>query len=264
MSSGRPKTFGLFAVVILALGAGALYFASVKPSNEPSGLRTSSAPADTLDRGKAIKTPPPAIGAKPATTDFAAAARALKMGDKLQNPKTQKELEWLLRNGYPSEEQRAYANSIRGTVGGLNQATPATAESIIQATNLAMMSPNDREAALAHLRDAAADGSIYALQSLGAANSLGPSGNRTVAQAYYNAARARGEWNEVFRGDGELSPDQDALAELMGQQIILNLNRLRAQRGLPPLGFDPRPGLDDALRQMQEFQSRGTDATSGN
>lgn len=250
--SGRTVAFLSAAVVVVA----ALSFCFRSEPNSTASLSAVGSRGSETSPDAAVSSLPLATAREKlaVVADSAAASRALKMGDGLQTPKSPEQLAWLIRNGFPSEQQREYANSVRASLSQLDPNVPATAEKIIQAENLALTSPGEREAALAYLRDAAADGSIYALQSLGATSSIGPEANRTLAQAYYNAAQARGEWNEALRGGGGLSAEQQVVAAFMGQQILANLNRIRAQRNLPPLGFDIRPGLDEALHQMQDAQ----------
>lgn len=186
----------------------------------------------------------------------AAAGYEVKGDYSMYAPKTDDELAWLKKNSFPSEEEMRTGASGRAQAGEFSISDGYSAFEILRAENYGLTNAEDRGRATDFLGRVAADGSIYALEALGNIYSAGPGKNIVQSEAYYRAAIIRGNWNAILRARPNMSRQDEMVADLMAQQIILNLNRARARRGLPPLEYDPRPGLDEFSRSISDAISR--------
>jgi len=118
------------------------------------------------------------------------------------------------------------------------------------------MPDEDRhELAKRTLENGAMQGSIYALIELGSFYQLR---DPVLSQAYFRAATARGDWMLALRPKPRLDTLQDGLATLMALELLENLDRQRAARGLPPLVREMRPGLAEFVENIRivEQESR--------
>lgn len=191
------------------------------------------------------------------TADSGAVAGYEIKGDySMYDPKTDDELKWLKKNSFPSQEEMRTGASGRAQAGEFSISDGYSAFEILRAENYGLTNAQDRERATDFLGRVAADGSIYALEALGNIYSAGPGKNIVQSEAYYRAAIIRGNWNAILRARPNMSRQDEIVADLMAQQIILNLNRARTRRGLPPLEYDPRPGLDEFSRSIADAITR--------
>ena len=175
----------------------------------------------------------------------------VKQGDPAHEPKNQSEIDWLNRNGYPSQEE------IDSSVGGIAVAAEFSADGgysvreILRAENYALFNPADRARALGFISDAAKNGSMYALEALGALYSSEKMKDPIKAEAYYQASYLRGNWAAGLRvRQYRLTEAEKLMSDMMAHQIIASINRSRKQAGMSALQYDPRPGLDAALLVM--------------
>lgn len=194
--------------------------------------------------------------AEPQAISRASVGHEIKGDYSIYAPNTTDELKWLKKNSFPSDEEMRAGASGRAQAGEFSISDGYTAFEILRAENYGIANVQDRERAVDFLGRAAADGSIYALEALGNVYSIGAGKNVVQSEAYYRAAIIRGNWSAILRARPGISRQDEILADLMAQQIILNLNRARAGRGLPPLGYDPRPGLDEFSKSISDAISR--------
>ena len=184
-------------------------------------------------------------------------ASAMKIGDPLSEPKNVQEVAWLTRNGYPTQGEVQAAMDTAATSAQLDIGGGVTPTRIIQAETLAISDPNRRNEAIGYLSDAAKRGSIYALEGLARVTGHPALNNPVRSEAYWRAAQMRGDWAAGMTPRLPLSNEDSALASLMAQQILNQINGDRRTHGLPSLGQDPRPGLNELLRQIAESRGAG-------
>ncbi len=176
---------------------------------------------------------------------------SLGMNDPLNTAGTPEELTWLRRHGFPSATEREAAMAQSVDLSRINLRDGASARELLALGELARRDPASREQAVVQLNEAAALGSMYALEVLGNLHADPRVGNPLMSEAYFRAAEFRGNWAAGIRQRAPLDPGRDILASLMAQQFIENANRLRQQRGLPPLQHDTRPGLAEAMQRIR-------------
>lgn len=225
---------GAFAVAAVAAMV-AWWFAS-PTANAPR----ERAPADNVEIGDTVAGPRAAVPPR----------SRMQIGDPLQQPKTDAEVAWLVRHAYPTADEVNEGGRGVPAPTEFDARDGITPREILRAELYALMRPADAERADAFLGEAAADGSIYALEALGRVYSTGARRDPVKSEAYYRASMLRGNWPIAMRLAPKLPRPDDLIADLMAHQIIGNLNRMRAARGLPPLGYDPRPGLDEFSRSI--------------
>lgn len=190
--------------------------------------------------------------APPSSADAQRPRSPMRIGDPLQQPKTEADVEWLVRNAFPTQDEMNEAGAGIASATEFDYSDGVTPREILRAELYAMQRPADAKRAEEFLGRAAADGSIYALESLGRVFSVGPLRNPVRSEAYYRASMLRGNWPAAMRLAPKLPRQDDIIAELMAHQVINNLNRMRASRGQPPLAYDARPGLDEFSRSVGE------------
>lgn len=190
------------------------------------------------------------IGGTVAGSSAAPPRSPMRIGDPLQQPKTDAEVAWLVRHAYPTQDEMNEAWAGFPAATEFDARDGVTPREILRAELYALTRPADAKRAEAFLGEAAADGSISALEALGRVYSAGARRDPVKSEAYYRASMLRGNWPVAMRLAPRLERQDDLIAELMAHQVIRNLNRMRAARGLPPLGYDPRPGLDEFSRAM--------------
>ncbi len=211
--------------------------APTPPPGPPPGEPAGSAPVPRERVPPPLSTPP---------------GQALGLGDPLNAAGTPEELAWLVRNGFPSAAEREAAMAQAVDPSRINLRDGASSQELLALGELARRDPTSRDQAVTQLNEAAALGSMYALEVLGNLHADPRNGNPLMSEAYFRAAEFRGNWAVAIRQRAPLDPGRDILASLMAQQFIENANRLRAQRGLPPLQHDMRPGLAVALQRMRD------------
>lgn len=184
-----------------------------------------------------------------------------RIGDPLSGAKTEADVAWLVRNGYPSSETVQDALLRRGTRGPFNQTELQDPAAILDAEQLALLDSSRRSEALDFLAASAQSGSIYALETLARIYDEGANGisDPVRGSAYRKAAEIRGSWPAgLVNGRSQLTPQQDMYATLMAHQIISNIDRNRLASGLPALGVDTRPGLDELITEIGKSSSGST------
>lgn len=171
-------------------------------------------------------------------------------GDSFYDGATADEIAWLNRHGFPSSSDYAKSGILvrREDLRG-----PMTPLSLLQAQSLGIASEADRRFAVEYLGDAAVQGNLYALESLAGLFQHAKVNNVVLAESYFTASEMLGNWTVGLRmRQYNLDSVQQNTASLMAHQIIVNINRQRAGRGLPPLQYDSRPGLDDFLVALRK------------
>ena len=241
-----PKRRIVAALALTAVAAGAVYWFMQRPDpalhhpdhDAPIDIATT----DATPREGAPESAP--------TSPPRQRHGVVRMGDPVHSPKTEAEVAWLNRHLFPSadEAQRGAASATMRDP--LPRGGPYTPADLIRASALGALDPTRRDEAVAYLSGAAVDGSIYALEELGRFHSIGPKRDPVTSEAYFRASMLRGNWPVTMRMRPRLANVQDQMADMLAAQIIVNLNRERRRRNLPPLGYDPRPGLDDTVRWM--------------
>ncbi|WP_411832737.1 hypothetical protein [Pseudoxanthomonas mexicana] len=254
MRPGKPV---LGFVVLLAAAAALLFLsrneAGKAPPSSPVEMTAMNA-EDTARRHDAID--PVQTAAMRASSPRDSSPR---IGDPLSGARTDAELAWLRRNGYPSNEAAQQAASQRGIGVRLDRSRALDPSTILDAEQLALLEPERRQEALEFLSESARMGSIYALEALSRSYQGGGSPDPVRAAAYLKASELRGNWPAgAMQGMIELTPQQRMYATLMAHQIIRDMQLARARAGLPPLGIDTRPGLDALIREIQAQAAPGT------
>ncbi len=183
----------------------------------------------------------------------------IAIGDPPYEPKNAAEVAWLNRHRYPSAAVLDAALKEPAVLSQVDRKDGISAKEIIQTEQAAIRDPGAVQEATSILNQAAASGSTYALHALGLVYSHPHVNSPAQAEAYFRAMGLLGDWNSHLRVKTPLSAQDDMLASIMAHQVVANLNRLRRQNGLPPLGNDPRPGLDDFLSRVNEAK----EATGG-
>lgn len=176
-----------------------------------------------------------------------------RIGDAFSGAKTDADVAWLVRNGYPSTEAVRDALLRRGARGVLDRSELLDPAAILDAEQLALLDPVRRREAMDFLADSAQSGSIYALETIARIHDAGVNGvsDPVRASAYRKAAEMRGSWPAgLANGRFQLTPQQEMYATLMAHQVIANIELDRQKTGLPPIGIDTRPGLDDLITDI--------------
>ena len=228
---------GLTGAIAVAAAAAIVAWWLASPAAEvPRGR----APADEVEVGDTAAGPRAAVPPR----------SRMRIGDPLHQPKTEAEVAWLVRHAYPTQDEMNEAWAGLPAATEFDARDGITPREILRAELYALQRPADAKRAEDFLAQAAADGSIHALEALGRVYSAGARRDPVKSEAYYRASMLRGNWPVAMRLAPPLKRQDDLIAELMAHQVISNLNRMRAARGLPPLGYDPRPGLDAFSRAM--------------
>lgn len=245
MLSARSIALALAGLAITAVVA---WTADRERQNGATGRPTPSSMASPGPGASAREPAPIAAGQRPAARAvFSASPR---VGDPLSGARTDAEVAWLARNGYPSTEAARDALLRGGARGGFAPQERLDPAAILDAEQLALRETSRRAEAMDFLAASAQAGSIYALETLARIHDQGVDGiaDPRRASAYRKAAELRGSWPSALVGDRTpLTRQQQMQATLMAHQIIANLDRERQANGLPPLGIDTRPGLDELI-----------------
>lgn len=168
-----------------------------------------------------------------------------RIGDEFYGIRTQADADWRERNLYPtSDEIRAAAR--RWTAHDLEGApTPAM---LARLEFAGMTQPELRDRAIARLTEAAARGSMYAVDAL---FDIAQYRRRDVlgAETWARVAELRGDWRMRIRPyprDEMVEMEAGVRAQAMLEQLELQRRRM----GLPPLTRDPPPGLDEFMAAL--------------
>lgn len=245
------KTLALGGLlVIVALVAG-LYIRYMDALESPRGPQAVAEAANSDTAGNATRARD-SNAPKPISPRVVDKATGIQAGDPRYKNETDAGLAWLRRNGYPSSLE---VEMTSGIVPSLDSIDPKDGLSAVELLNLEQLasSKNDdvRNSAVQTLNEAAAMGSMYALEALGQVYASGPYANKIWSEAYYRAAQIRGNWAVEFRFKPAMNDAENVLAAIMAQQVIDNANRLRQSRGLRPLEHDSRPGAQEALAALR-------------
>ncbi len=246
----------------MLVGAGAIalmlaLFVAIKAGRDGENAPPEAHP---VAEGLAIETDaPPApqqltASAPVPTSDLqrADSGAQVALGDPFWDPKTQAEADWLSRNGFPSSRQMELGMSPSSLAVDFRTMQGHSPASLVAAQERALVDPTGRADAIAHLVDAARNGSIYALQVPGAVYQIGPQADVVQSEPYFRAAEFRGNWAAALHlRQQPISLQQQWYASLMAHQIIQNINRQRRRGGLSPLRVDERPGLDETVEIMR-------------
>ena len=171
---------------------------------------------------------------------------------------TPEDIEWLVRNGYPSDEMIELALHGRGQGASLHFTGETQPEAILDAEQLALNDPDRQRDALQFLSQNAQAGSIYALEVMSSIYQDGQNPDAVRARAYMKAAELRGNWAAgVTPLKYTLTSQDEIYATIMAHQVIRNIALSRERRRLPPLLIDTRPGLENLVREISEQSRRG-------
>jgi hypothetical protein len=181
----------------------------------------------------------------------------VSMGDPVLAPRSEAEVAWLRRNAYPNAAAREDA-ARRASELDFDARDGIEGIEILAAEQFARQHPDNRERAIGFINEAAASGSIYALEAL--ARLAESPADPVTAEAYYRAQALRGDWNAYLRVGPELTAEQDKLAHLLAHRVLENLQEHRRQRGLPELRVDQRPGLAGFMQQVREAEAAAASA----
>lgn len=243
----------LKATLVVAFIAAAATFVWMQSRPRPEAtppLLSERPPRPVID----LSTAPPAPVASDATAVelVPAPGQQLELNDPLNTARTPAELDWLRRNGFPSEAEMKAVPSLLPAVSRINVRDGATSTELIALAEIARADETSRDAAIANLNEAAALGSMYALEVLGNLYNDPRLRNPVMSEAYFRASQYRGNWATAIRRRPAMPPERDVLASLMAQQFIENANLLRKQRGMGPLQHDFRPGLGQAIHTIRD------------
>lgn len=179
-------------------------------------------------------------------------APRFRVGDTFYGIQTQAEADWRQRNLYPTPEE-LNAAATRWTARDIEG--PLTPALLARAERVALLDPALRASAVARLQEAAALGSIYALEALVNIHQF-QRRDPATAEAYARVAAMRGDWRP--RITTYTLDDVDRMrAELLAQKLMRDLERERRRRGLPPFTRDPPPGLDEVLEASRTWLEGG-------
>jgi hypothetical protein len=251
MATNRNRL--LKATIVLAFIAASATFVWMQSRPQPGGAPPpllSERPArPVIDLASAP--PAPVASDAPAVELVPGPGQQLELNDPLNTARTPAELDWLRRNGFPSEAEKKAVPVNLPAVSRINIRDGATSSELIALSEIALADESSREAAIASLNEAAALGSMYALEVLGNLYNDPRIRNPVMSEAYLRASQYRGNWATAIRRHPAMPPERDVLASLMAQQFIENANILRAQRGMGPLQHDFRPGLGQAIHTIR-------------
>lgn len=178
-------------------------------------------------------------------------AGRVRLGDSSLDASTQEKVDWLNRHHVPPIGDLNDAVRDHKALALRDLQAPLDGRLLARAEVAAMLRPDLRDAALARLDRAAADGSIGALVSLDRVYQTGALADPVRAEAYARVAAMRGDWG-MRLPSYVLDEVQNWHANLLAQRIARDYDRERRRRGLAPLGRDLRPGLDAQLDLMPD------------
>lgn len=252
---------------MLSLAALAFYLGGTRgaPTGEASPAMRPAGPSSTAaDHRPSPPSPAAAPDASlPAVlTDGSAPANAgwrdpaaITLDDPLWSPGSVEEARWLTDNLYPSEAIFQESILTADQAAGFDGTEALDSLNLARAEYWAHRQPTDAAAAVMHMERSAASGSIYALRALSRYYGNREVANPVAAHAFDRIATMRGEWTPDAMLPA-IDPEQNWLADLYAADVLSQFNRARARSGRPPLGFTPRPGLDELLLGIEEAQLR--------
>ena len=168
-------------------------------------------------------------------------AGRIEVGDPFYRTTSPEDAEWFNRNWYPTTDMTEAARALAGNAELPEDLIPRSAWDLAQAT-LLMGNPDLGDDARTVLEHGAQLGSGFALEALGSYYEV--HGEREEAQAYFLASVMRGDWRNSHRW-GTGNPEFDRQTMMRALVIFQQIDQARAQRGLPPLTSNLRPGFGD-------------------
>jgi hypothetical protein len=246
------KVVGLIVVCVVLVMAVA-YFHREEAEDGATAALTPGAVVNPgsvpLDAPEVVRPDVGVAGRRPLPTD--AADMGIRPGDPLYPGESDEGIAWLIRNDFPSSLELEMASGRIPLPADVDPADGFTPRELLDLEQLAGQETT-RDQALNGLNEAAAMGSMYALEVLGRVYATAPRQNLVWSEAHYRAAQIRGNWAVEFRFKPRLSEENNIIASIMAQQIIDQSNALRARKGMAPLAHDSRPGANAALRTIME------------
>lgn len=162
---------------------------------------------------------------------------------------------WLRDHGYPNKEQlREYSVMPLGELEGRARAGDPVAK-VMAGIKLVLGYENPDGIKL--MQEAAIEGSAYALSSLSSVYAArGPQHDAVLAEAYRHLALARGDYVMVeLPRPGALNRMDLARAEAEFLRLSRKYAQARADRKLPPLQTEIRPGFENYLNRLRKLSA---------
>lgn len=196
-------------------------------------------------------------GTRPAFAEAPSARLADFQPSELLSGERPSQVAWLVRNGFAPLSLQKEVGTLAPPVDTVDSSDGLTAEEILYLKNIAMLGPAEqRRAAKDKLMEGAALGSIAALAELANIHSTGATPNAVAAETYRIAAGVRGDWAASLWAESvrPLSGDERVRSTIGAHHLLSQLNRVRQLRGLPPLQYDQRQGVNEAFAELRNPQ----------
>lgn len=262
----------VFAAGATVLSAGVLAIALLSPGTEnPNGAQPDASYADTAGQRPGatqagnVEAEVPAgdqalaaedASSRPASVlDVVGSSFPYDPTDPLNPAQSEEDAAWLHRNGYLPPFANNYLRRA-----SLDELKPAAEQDLRVQVMLAYrmaLAGVYGEQPIVMLKDAAARGSIFALETLGDVHmSVLPYRNPSLGIAYYQLAIRRGDFavaSKKLMATEKMSGQLRLLADLYAEALWMDLQALRRQRGLPQFAeADMRPGFAQYLAGLQQ------------
>lgn len=205
------------------------------------------------------------VAASPSQTPLGEPLASIPVGDlDVRDAANPMELHWARRNLAFSPAFLEKVRSKRQPLSSVNPDDGFSLEELAVAYEGALdplVRPDQRRMAIALLEEAATQGSIQALSSLGQLRASGEHRSPIEAEAHFLLAEMRGDWSVGMRFVTtdllySLDTTERSIASLRAHEILAEINRIRSERGQPPLGVDPRPGIGRAMQTIRTNSGR--------
>lgn len=251
------RRFGWFALLGLA-ALGGLLVASREERHAEA-----EAPSQQSSRDVAREAQ---VAASPSQRPIGGLVASIADGDlDVRDAANPMELDWARRNLAFSPALLEKVRAKRQPLSSINPDDGFSLEELAVAYEGALdplIPPEQRRMAIALLEEAATQGSIRALYSLGELRASYSEHRAPVeAEAYFRLAEMRGDWSVGMRFPltdvlYSLNVTEETLASLRAHEILAQINSIRFERGQPPLGVDPRPGIGRAMQTIRTNSER--------
>lgn len=244
-TSKRIAAFVIFCAALLVV-----YLVWMR-SRDPDDLQLSAISTVRVTQAdpSAGSTNPSAPRAARSTSSAPVPDPKIEVGDALYPNTDEAGVAWLEKNGYPTALEFAATSGRQPSLLDVDLNDGITATELLDLELVAALDEQARNDAIAQLNQAAAMGSMYALEVLGRV--YASSRNYVWSEAYYKASQLRGNWAVELRMKPRQTSAEDMLSSIMAQQIIDNANKARQRHGLGPLVHDSRPGAEQALMSIR-------------
>ena len=245
----KKYQFTLIVVALAAIGAVFLWPGMSVPNQPvaPNTLLTSDVHAEEAagDKTSIGRSHSPLIQtAHQPTASSNAEEQSLVKRYQAWGARSLDDVRWLQQNGYPDPES---ADKYMRMTDGVLQSLAKQGDQLAAITLAVHQggSTMDKQP-ITDLFAIAAQGSIFALETLGTVTANRPDHNLIAAQGYYEAARLRGNYNAPILSDESLThqrldPLQAGLSMQFSRILMDRLTAIRQQQGLGPLPYQPRP-----------------------